>query len=87
MANIAKICAGRLPALNKFTFGLQNIRTFASGKIENVILWSASYTHKKKQQELKQPSRYDATPKLCNFKLAVIIVSTYLISHGEHKSE
>lgn len=34
MANIAKICAGRLPALSKYSFGLQNIRTFATGMIE-----------------------------------------------------
>jgi len=34
MANIAKIYAGRLPALSKFSFGIQNIRQFASANFE-----------------------------------------------------
>jgi len=36
MANIAKVYAGRLPALCKFSFGLQNIRTFASANFEYI---------------------------------------------------
>lgn len=65
MANIAKICAGRLPALSKYSFGLQNIRTFASG---NGLKFMGIENKKKTEKRIERASWCDAIQKLCNFK-------------------